>query len=155
MAERQTVEQAHKSADALFSTGTKPKIIRATLNIVNGTSATGDIIRLAKGLSLANKIVGIFVPKATAAIAGLTDIDFGFYKSNAGAALDADILVDGLDPHTTLAVGELIGDNAYKTIGEHLVKNNDQEYVGGVDLACTLKATPSASGTITLWIFIA
>jgi hypothetical protein len=155
MAERQTVEQAFKNSVALFSTGVKFRVIKATLNIVNGTTATGDIIRIAKGLALANRILGIFVPKTGDAIAGLTDIDFGFYKSNVGAVIDKDILVDGLDPHLGQAVGELIGANAYKSIGEHLVKNNDQEYAGGVDLAVTLNATPSASGTVPLWIFIA
>jgi len=155
MAEFDTAEQTHNPLDALFATGVKAKIIRATATITNGTSASGDVIRLAKGLPLATKIVGIFVPKAIAAIAGLTDVDFGFYKSNEGAALDADILVDGLDPHAGLSVGELIGANAYKTIGEHLSKNNDQEYAGGVDLALTLKATPSASGTMTFWLIMA
>lgn len=155
MAEYDTAEQALNDKDALFATGVKAKVVRATVTITNATSASGDIIRLVKGLPLAAKILGIFVPKAIAAIAGLTDVDFGFYKSNGGAAVDADILVDGLDPHAGLSVGELIGANAYKTIGEHLSKNNDQEYAGGVDLAMTLKATPSASGTLTFWIIMA
>jgi len=155
MAEFNTVEQSHNDKDALFATGVKPKMVRATVTITNGTSASGDVIRLVKGLPFAAKVVGILVPKAISAIAGLTDVDFGFYKTNKGSAIDADILVNGLDPHSGLSVGELIGDNAYKTVAEHLSKNNDQEYVGGVDLAITLNATPSASGTLTFWIFLA
>lgn len=153
MAELKTVEQAAYPNDAAFSTGKKPKIIRATLNIVNGTAVSGDVIRLAKGLSFAAKVM-IKVPTATSAIAGMTDVDFGFYKSNAGAVIDADILVDGQSFAASVAVKELIGANAYKSVGQHLSKNNSDEYAGGVDLAATLNATPSASGTVPLEIWI-
>jgi len=155
MGEYSTVERTAYPSDAMFTTGKKVKLVRATITITNGTHASGDVFRLVKGLSFANKILAIFVPKETSAIAGMTDVDFGVYKTNAGGVVDKDILVDGQSFAAAVGVGDLIGANAYKSIGQALSKNNDKEYSGGVDICATLNATPSASGTLTFWIIIA
>lgn len=148
MAEYSTIEQTYDSLDALFATGKRVKVIRASATITNGTHASGDIFRVAKGIPLNTKVVSVFVPAATTGITGLSDVDLGVYKSNGGAVIDKDILIDGQSFASSVSVGDINDAVGYKTLGELLSLNNSQEYAGGVDIAFTLNATPSASGTL-------
>jgi len=154
MAEIQTVEQAHDALCALFATGEKVKLVRATINI-DADAANGDVHRLVKGLPLAAKVLAIFLPKQ-AQVANLTDVDFGVYRSNEGAVIDADILIDGKDFGTAaVGVGDINSADGYKTLGELLSLQNDEDYPGGIDVAATINVQGAGTGTITLWILIA
>lgn len=93
---------------------------------------------------------------ATDAIAGLTDLDIGFYKVSevsVATAVGKDCIKDGLDPHTgQTALVEMFvpdlanfGKEAYQLAG---VSASDAKKYGAFDVALTGNTAGTATGTI-------
>lgn len=78
-----------KPLDPMFTVGRHIRVVQAKLEITAKTAAK-DVVILAKGLPATARIHRIMLPKGSAAIAGLTDVDVGFYASKTNKVLDAD-----------------------------------------------------------------
>lgn len=132
----------------------------ATATIV-GTfevAAADDIGSIYRLLRMPSDAIILDVKICNDAIAGLTDVDLGFYKvSNfaaTGAVADVDVLMDGVDISagvarasatdglSNVAIGNL-GKKIYELLGKTLA-DREVEY----DLALTAKSEPTGAGTI-------
>lgn len=114
------------------------------------TDAT--VLILVPGLSPNHKPVSL---KYTGdAIAGLSDVDFGYYKqeSAGGSVLDKDILKDGYDPHAGVATLTELLDldpaNLGKSAADLIGSGSVPFKFGAVDLCATFNTGGTATGTI-------
>lgn len=157
MAQIETLGFAADPKNPLYTTGKYMRTVVGQIAVSNAGSAAGDIYKIARGLPIDAQVLAIRLPRGTAQIAGMDDVDFGFYRSDNEVALDADILVDGADFATAaFAAGkDLLGSNLTKTIGGLLSLASDNEPAGGVDLCATLKNKPTATGTVTVFVDLA
>jgi len=157
MAQIKTLGFAADPKNPLYTTGKYLRTVVGQLAVSNAGSAAGDIYKIARGLPIDAQVLAVRLPQGTAQIAGMDDVDFGFYRSDNEAVLDIDALVDGADFATAaLASGkDLLSADLTKTIGGLLNLGSDNEPAGGVDLCATLKAKPTATGTVTVFIDLA
>ncbi len=132
-----TVGYNAKPRNPVYSTGKKMLTVLASCFFDVSEATDGDLYILAGGLSLASRVDSIRVRTLFDAAAA-ADNDIGFYKKvgSTFVALDADILVDGLNLTTGSGVAagyDLLSANATldrtKNIGELLSLNTD----GGID----------------------
>jgi len=161
-----------KPLDPSFTVGKKVRTVNAVIN-TGSTSANGDVYILAKGLPATARIAGIFLPKGSAAVTGLSDVDFGFYASHTSESLDGngnlvvnntvidkDALADGVTFASAKGAIDLLGDNVSnfdptKSIGE-LCSLSAQDFPAhGVDVCATLNAVGTATGKIYVNILVA
>lgn len=110
----------------------------------------GTVLILVPGLSPNHKPVALLF--ACDAIAGLTDVDFGFYKQTSvgGGVLDKDILKDGLDPHAGISTltAEYAANIAKVGMSACDLMGLDPEDYGSIDLCATFNTGGTATGTI-------
>ena len=149
---------------ALYNQGQKIQVVKAQVTIAAGDD-DGDVIILARNLPLGAIVTGLMLKKAIANITNGTDYDIGFYRAAGadgdalGAAIDADILVDGIDLSSGWAVGDIIGEgltwDGTKTIGELLSLQADKAPQGGVHLCITANTIGTAAGYIDMEVEIA
>lgn len=120
-----------------------------------------SIYRFAKGLS--PRAIPLSLIVYCDAIAGLTDPQFGTYKSLdlGGAVIDVDALVDSVDIHAgqaTLTEMLIPSGLAIDAVGKDLltlsgVADADKDKYGGIDLAMTTPTGVSAAGTVSGFFF--
>lgn len=146
-----------------FATGKMTKTVEYEASITAANSDAGDLLILASGLSLADRISGLRPNSAgTPALTGATDNDLGFYyKDEKGnfVALDADILWDGVTLASALTSPNLLTAlnaslDASKNIGELLGLGVDKEPHGGVYLVLTMNNANTATGPLLLRLAI-
>ena len=106
-----------------------------------------------------SRIHRIMLPKGSAAIAGLTDVDVGFYASKTNKVLDADAVVDGKTFASALGNVDIVGDgvsdfDATKDIATLLGMNSGDVPAYGFDLCATINAKGEATGSVELDIYI-
>lgn len=162
-----------KPLDPSFTVGKKLRTVNAVIN-TGSTSANGDVYILAKGLPATARIAGIVLPKGSAAVTGLSDVDFGFYASHTSESLDGsgnlvinntvidkDALVDGATFASAKGFAiDLLGDGVSsfdptKSIGELCSLSSQDFPAHGVDVCATLNAVGTATGKIYVNILIA
>lgn len=112
----------------------------------------GSILRIGQ-ISPNAKIRSVLF--ACDAIAGLTDVDIGFYKplSLDGSEVDANCLKDGLDPHAGIATlteeyapdAANVGKEAWAIAG---VSAADADKYGQFDIALTFNTGGANTGTV-------
>lgn len=150
---------AAKPLDTMFTSGKRPRIVQAQINIVGNTTAANDVFILAKGLPASARVARIMLPKGAGAVTGLSDVDFGFYQSQTNKVIDADAVADGVTFASALANIDLVGKNVsnFKTTADiatlcgHGVEDIP---AAGYDLCATINAVGTTSGTIDLDIVI-
>lgn len=129
--------------------------LKAAMFSFEKTAAMTDasVLVLVPGLSPKHKPVSLKI--TCDAIAGLTDVDFGFYKQDSvgGDVIDKDILKDGLDPHSGLSTltEELDLDPAYLGKAAYQLVNTsgvDPQAYGSFDLCATFNTGGTATGSI-------
>lgn len=160
MAKKQTLGYTAKPSDPLYTNG---KYIREVLAVISITAAAAvnDVHVLAHNIPIDAQVVGIFLPSGSAIIAGLTDVDFGFHRADNDAALDTDVLADGVNFSAAARASavDLIGSgltfDTTKNIGELLSLQSDEEPSGGVNVTATIKAEGAGTGTIPVLVRIA
>jgi hypothetical protein len=127
--------------------------ILAEISITNGDGA-GSIYRIAK---IPANYVPIWGEINCEALTSMNDNDLGLYETDeqGGAVIDKDILVNGADHSSALAIGS--GTNALKDLGTtNLGKTLAQLAGDGISerqaytLALTANAGPTATGKIYL-----
>lgn len=133
--------------------GAKVNVITKVAELTT-ENASGDIIRFA---TLPAKAVITRIVIGCTALTGLTDTDLGIYKTNEGDILDADLFMDGqtlatasksLNGLQTVSVA-----NSNKNIKDlYDVVNTADLQEQFVDVALTLNATPTASGSVSIMI---
>lgn len=116
-----------------------------------------DVVVLAKNLSLGEVITEI-KQMIGDDLAGMTDVDFGFRRSDDGTVIDADILADGVS-FATASYRDILGSgltfDRTKTIGELLGLELDDQPRNGVDLIMTINTAGVATGSVPMQIEIA
>ena len=134
MATWQNKGKTAKPYNPMYQTGKKLIVVHAVAPIDVSEVANNDVWILAGPLSVSSRIHSIKVNKAFD-LAAANDNNFGFYKKNVDGsytAIDADILVDGID--LTASSGLIAGYNILvantsldrsDSIGELLSLNND------------------------------
>lgn len=157
MAQIETLGFAADPKNPLYTTGKYVRTVVGQIAVSNAGSAAGDIYKIARGLPVDTQVLAIRLPRGTAQIAGMDDVDFGFYRSDNEDVLDIDVLVDGADFATAVKASgvDLLESGLTSTIGGLLNLASDSEPAGGVDLCATLKAKPTATGTVTVFIDLA
>jgi hypothetical protein len=113
-----------------------------TLHVLSGPHTFGDKIAAIKG--------------ATPALTSAADNDLGFYRKKADgtfAAIDGDVLWDGVTLATALTYRELLGTlntslDRTKNIGQLLGLGSDQEPAGGVYLGLLIKTASTATSEV-------
>lgn len=120
------------------------------------TAADNDTSVLRMFKSVPGNLVPISGQLVSDAITGCTDVDLGIYKTNGGAVLDADALIDGRTLASAVALGantagftgldvSKVGKKIYELAG-----HTAQQALGGYDIALTLNTGGTATGTISL-----
>lgn len=102
-----------KPLDPMFTVGRHIRVVQAKVEITAETAAK-DVVILAKGLPATARIHRIMLPKGSSAIAGLTDVDIGFYASRTNKLLDADAVVDGKSFAAALGNVDIVGDRCQR-----------------------------------------
>lgn len=161
-----------KPLDPSFTVGKKLRTVQAVIN-VGSTSATGDVYVLAKGLPATARIAGIVLPKGSAAVTGMSDVDFGFYASqteksldgsgnlvDSNVVIDKDALVDGATFASAKGSIDLLGDGVSsfdptKSIGELCSLSSQDFPAHGVDVCATMNTIGTATGTIYVNVLVA
>lgn len=151
---------ANKKSNPIYTTGKVLKTIHAMLNKAT-TDGDGTVVVLAKGLSPAARIHRFFPAAGTAAVTGLTDVDFGIYKYNSAGTLvpvDADILVDGQSFGSAITTPKdlmtLSFANRVKNIAELVGESIEKAPKTGYVLAATLNTAGSAAATLDFDIMV-
>ena len=144
---------AGKKSDAIASTGSKLVTFIATEETVAGDD-NGSVYRFFKDVP--STYIPLEITITTDGITGGTDFDLGLYKVGVGgAAVDADVLMDGqtLASSLTRATGHQLGlqtvglSDADKTLGE---LSGQTEVDTSYDIALTGNTVGSGAGTITI-----
>lgn len=157
MAEVETLGYAADEKNPLYSRGKKVSTVVAQISIT-ATAAAGDIHKLARGIPIDAHVLGLRLPRGSAQIVGLSDVDFGFYRQDTEAVLDKDILADGVDFDAAAKTGpqDVLGENLThdltKKIKDLLDLETNEEPSGGVDLCATINAEGAGTGTITVYV---
>lgn len=150
-----------KENNVFYRTGKTLRTVNSKLTVDSATSAIGDIYVLAPSLTLNSKVHRIMTPAGVTNFAGFSDNDIGFYymKNDVLTAIDADILIDGLDLATAAVANiDLLSNTAAldksKTIGELISKGSDAGYADGIFLCLTVNSAATADGIVDLDIKI-
>lgn len=143
-----------KDKGSLYNMGQKTRKIDASWTKPAGW-VDDDVVVLAKNLSVRETILKI-VQWGGSDLAGMTDVDFGFRRSDTGEVLDADALVDG-ESFATASVRDILGSNVsgfdrLKTIGEILSLTEQPRY--GIDLIMTINTAGVATGSVPMKVEI-
>ncbi len=139
----------------LFGRGEKTTVSRQIVAVA-AADDDGSVYRVLKGIPTKSRIQKIEI--LNSAITAGTDYDLGFYKTDKGAVIDKDVLMDGQSFATAHAVGEEVQGNSNvaltdmtKTIGELLgLDFNDSP--SSVDLCLTANTVGTAAGTIVMTV---
>lgn len=143
---------AGKKAKSVFTQGADTITLIATEEIAVADD-DGSIYRLFKNVP--SNYIPVEITVTCDAITGGTDYDLGFYRTNLGAVVDKDVLMDGqtLASALTRATGHQLGlaavniADAGKTLAEISGQTDpDMAY----DIALTANAVGSAAGTVTV-----
>lgn len=150
--------QEVKPRNALYSTGKELRTIHAKID-KKADTADGTAFILASGLSLSARVHRIMFPKGTPALAGLTSVDFGFYRKSDDTVLKADALVKAKSFAAALTNLDIVGDGIADfdntaTIGELLGLGPDQTPAEGVNLCATVNTAGSAAGVLDMDIIV-
>lgn len=163
MATRTTRGKDAKPNAPLYNQGDIVQKVRAVVPVAVAWN-NADVVILAYNLPIDTLVSRIMLPNGSPAITGMTDVDFGFHKPSGvdgqdlGDALDADVLVDGVDFSSarTSAI-DILGLNIASfdkeaTIGDLLSLTSETAPAGGVHLTMTLNAAGSAADDIDIEI---
>ncbi len=147
-----------KPLDPMFTVGRHIRVVQAKVEITAETAAK-DVVILAKGLPATARIHRIMLPKGSSAIAGLTDVDIGFYASRTNKLLDADAVVDGKSFAAALGNVDIVGDgvsdfDATKDIATLLGMNAGDVPAYGFDLCATINTKGEATGSVEFDIYV-
>ena len=156
MAEQQTLGIVAKSGDPIYTVGKELKTVPAEFSVATGDATDGDVYVLAGGLGYDSRIHRVMLPGGYPGAALAVDNDLGFYKKDRDGtlvAIDADILVDGVDLSSASAVAQdLLNKNGSldrtKSIGELVGKNVQDLPNSGIFLCLTVNT--KSSGTFYL-----
>lgn len=113
----------------------------------------GSVYRLIKGINA--HLIPVKLDLLTDSIAGATDYDLGFYKTDLGAVVSKDCLMDGEDINAGGSFDGLqsvdAADRAKKVF--ELAGHTDANKLPAYDLCLTANTVGTAAGTITaiLW----
>lgn len=159
--------------DPSFTVGKKVRVVEAVIN-TGSTSANGDVVVLAHGLPATARVVGIFLPAGSAAVTGLSDVDFGVYAAGkektvdgsgnlvyANTVIDADALADGVSFASAKTgaidlLGSSISSFDYTKSMAQLCSLSSQNFPAhGVDVCATLNAVGTATGSIRVNVLVA
>ena len=144
---------AGKKANAIAANvGQEMTVMVATFEVAAGDD-DGSIYRLFK--SVPSNLIPVAITVATDGMTGSTDWDLGLYKTNLGAVIDKDVLMDGqtLASALTRATGHQLGlgavniDGVSKTLG---VLSAQSPVDIAYDIALTANTVGSAAGTVTV-----
>lgn len=144
---------AGKKSKAIASTGETDYVFVVSEEIA-AADDDGSVYRFFKDVP--SNLIPLEITVACDAITGGTDYDFGLYKVGVGgAAVDADVLMDGqtLASALTRATGHQLGlanvniADAGKTLGE---LSGQTEVDASYDLALTGNTVGSGAGTVTI-----
>lgn len=149
----ETQTAAEKKAKAAFSHGADTITLVGTEEIA-AADDNGSVYRFFK--SVPSNYIPVEITVVCDAITGGTDYDLGIYKvGTGGAAVDADVLMDGQTLATALtrATGHQLGlqtvdaANIGKTLGELSAQTTpDTSY----DIALTANTVGTAAGTVSI-----
>lgn len=163
MADKPNTLAAAKTKNPRFRTGKKTRTVEYAGVFTAANSGAGDKCVLAGPLSLADRISAVRPGGAgTPALTGATDNDLGFYTYDSAGALkeiDKDIIWNGVTLASALTAPNLLTSlntslDHSKNIGELLSLGVDQEPSRGVFLVLTTNAANTATGPLTLQLFI-
>lgn len=147
--------EAGTRVNSLFGRGQKEIVSKQIILVASGDSDT-SVYRVLKDIPTHCRIKKIEI--LNSAITGGSDYDLGFYLTDKGAVIDANVLAEGMDFSTAHAVGsEVQGNSAValldhtKTIGELLGLAFNEE-PSGVDLCLTANTVGSADGTVVVTV---
>ena len=160
MSKNATTGYAAKPTNPLFNNGVYLRTVLAVISTA-AADAAGKVHTLVRGLPLGAQVVAIRLAGSHAAISGLSDVDFGFHRSDNEVVLDKDILVDGADLSGSIAYATDLMQLAPGTgtliqnIGEMLDLQADECPAGGVDLTATVNSDAAATCAVKLFIDIA
>lgn len=156
MAFKNTVGYAADPSNPLYTTGVVVREVLAQITIDSNT-ATTDVIKLARNLPVDAHVIGLVLPEGSAQIDGLTDVDFGFYRSDSGAVLSINALVDAVNfsAATKTHGTDLMTADRKSKIKTLLSLQSDTEPFGGVDLCASVKAEGNGTGVIDVIVRIA
>jgi len=163
MASRTTVGYTNKPKAPLYNQGSQLQTVQAEVAVLS-TWDDGDTVILARNLPLSARIVSIIM-RTAGSITGATDYDIGLYKADdddgddIGTVIDKDILADGLDFDSGVALGtDILGTNLtfnkYKTLGDLLDYDQGEEPIGGVHVVMTLNTAGTATADLDMEIKI-
>jgi len=143
------------NSNPMYRTGKVLRTVHAELSVDISEATDGDVYVLAGGLTTNSRIHRIMAPEGIVKFAAADDNDLGFYYYKAGVltAIDADVLVDGLDIATAAtACVDLLGTNTAldrtKTIGELVSLSPDNTYAGGIYLCMTINTKETTADKI-------
>lgn len=149
----ETQTAAGKLAKSVFCHGAEPIVLIATEELA-AADDDGSVYRLFK--SVPSNYIPVEISIMCDTVTSGTDFDLGLYKVGVGgAAVDADVLMDGQSLATALtrATGHQLGlanvniADAGKTLGELSAQTNpDASY----DIALTANTVGSAAVTVTV-----
>jgi hypothetical protein len=137
-----------------YSGGKKFRTVFFEKTITAAGAAANDLYIIAGPMGYDDKIAAI--RGATPALTSAADNDLGFYKKKEDgtfAAIDADILWDGVTLASALTYRELLGTlntslDRTKSIGGLLGVGSDQEPAGGVYLGLLVKTASTATSEV-------
>lgn len=143
---------AGKKTAAAFASGAETVTLIATEEIA-AADDDGSVYRLFAGVP--SNYVPVEITIACDAITSGTDYDLGLYKTNLGAVVDKDVLMDGqtLASALTRATGYQLGlsnvniADARKTLG---VLSAQTDVDPAYDIALTANTVGSGAGTVTV-----
>jgi hypothetical protein len=149
---------AGSSASAVKASGSDLSVMVSTFEIA-ATDDDGSVFRIAKALP--GNLVPVRIDVLCDAITAGTDFDLGFYKTDLGAVIDKDALMDGQTlataTHVSAPLNGLgavdranLGKKIYELAG-HTLKTRE----GAYDLALTGNTVGTAAGTVTVVAYFA
>lgn len=141
-----------KTKSAYAGTGDREIVIIATEEIAAGDD-DGSVYRFFKNVP--SSYIPTEITITCDAITSGTDFDLGLYKTDLGAVVDKDVLMDGQTLATALTrvTGHQLGlaavniADAHKTLGELSAQTNP---FASYDIALTGNTVGSAAGTVTI-----
>ena len=136
-----------RAIDAVFAEGNM-KAIFSKIDITNGDSIASLFY---VGSIPSDAIIDVGSTYYYEAVAGVTDLDVGFYRPNGGAVIDADAIIDGDDvssagSQTIAGHGTITTANSNKRAWEWAGLSSDPG--GFLDIVATLKAASTATKSI-------
>lgn len=147
-----TENEAGKLAKAAASYGAETITLVATEEILDTDSDT-SVYRFFKNVP--SNLIPVEITVACDTITGGTDYDLGLYKTNYGAVVEVDVLMEQqtLATALTLATGHQVGlsDLDIANVGKTLAEISGQtDPDPAYDIALTANTVGTATGTVTI-----